>query len=121
MLLLRISDFEGVMFRSLSSMVLFLSSRSSILRVDEIRFTPIDRRAWWDASTALRMVATSRPWRTVAIGVTWYFNPDICDKALTADLTYRPTLVPEPIGWMLNSAIVTIDFLGSASPENGEG
>src|SRR5437660_7136531 len=43
----------------LSFIVLSLSKRSSILRVEEILFAPIDRTASCDASTALRIVLTS--------------------------------------------------------------
>ncbi len=42
------------------------------------------------------------------MGVTWYSSPLILEMACSARLTYRPTLVPVPIGWMLNSAMETI-------------
>jgi len=54
----------------LSLIVLGLSRRSSILRVEEIRFAPINRNAECDSSTAFSIVRTSRASRIVAIGVT---------------------------------------------------
>jgi len=54
----------------LSFIVLGLSRRSSILRVEEIRFAPINRNAACDSSTAFSIVRTSRACRIVAIGVT---------------------------------------------------
>src|SRR5260370_14225049 len=54
----------------LSFIVLGLSRRSSILRVEEILIAPIDRTASCEASTALSIVRTSRASRIVAMGVT---------------------------------------------------
>jgi hypothetical protein len=55
---------------------------------------------------------------TLDIGVTSKVNPVISDIALTAALTYRPTLVPAPIGWMLNSAIRTIRLFAFGCTDN---
>ncbi len=63
-----------------------------------MRFAPMDLRAWWETSTARTIVAMSLASRSVAIGVTSYFNPGILDIASTAALTYLPTLVPDPTG-----------------------
>ena len=49
---------------------------------------------------------------TVAMGVTWNFSPSIFEIDFTAAFTSLLTLVPDPIGWMLNSAMVTMDFRG---------
>ena len=85
-----------------------LSRRSSIRRLDEIRFAPIDRRIRCETSTASSMVPIFSASSTLDIGVTSRVNPGISDIARTAALTYCPTLVPAPMGWMLNSAIRTI-------------
>ncbi len=75
----------------------------------------MDRRAWCETSTARSIVPMSGASRTVAIGVTSYFNPGILERVWMAALTYLPTLVPDPMGWMLNSAIVTIVLFGRAT------
>jgi hypothetical protein len=43
-------------FSVLSFILLGLSKRSSILRIEEILFAPIDRKAWCEASTAFNIV-----------------------------------------------------------------
>ena len=56
--------------RVLSLILRALSRRSSILRLDEIRFAPNDRRAWCDASTASNIVPIFSASSTLDIGVT---------------------------------------------------
>ncbi len=46
------------------------------------------------------------------MGVTWNFSPSIFEIDFTAAFTSLLTLVPDPMGWMLNSAMVTMDFRG---------
>jgi hypothetical protein len=87
-------------------------------RLDEIRFAPIDRRARCDASTASKIVPIFSASSTVDIGVTSKVNPGTFDNARTAALTYRPTLVPAPIGWMLNSAITTMRLFAFGYTDN---
>jgi hypothetical protein len=52
------------------------------------------------------------------MGVTSKVNPGILDNARTASFTYRPTLVPDPSGWMLNSAITTIRLFAFGCTDN---
>src|SRR5437667_537418 len=44
----------------------------------------------------------------VAMGSDVVLKPSILEIACSACLTYSPTLVPIPMGWMLNSAMDTI-------------
>jgi hypothetical protein len=104
--------------RVLSLITRRLSRRSSIRRLDEIRFAPIDLRARCEISTASKIVPIFSASSTLDIGVTSKVNPGILDKARTAVLTYRPTLVPAPIGWMLNSAITTIRLFAFGCTDN---
>ena len=67
-------------------------------RLDEIRFAPIDLRARCETSTASSIVSMFSASRTLDMGVTSNVNPRIFDNARTASFTYRPTLVPDPIG-----------------------
>ncbi len=92
----------------LSRIVLVLSRNSSILRIEEILFAPIDRNAECETSTAFRIVWTSSASKIVAIRVIWYSSPSIFEIACIARLTYRLTFVPVPMEWMLNSAMETI-------------
>ncbi len=46
------------------------------------------------------------------MGVIWNFSPSIFEIDLMAAFTSLLTLVPDPMGWMLNSAMVTMDFRG---------
>src|SRR5205809_2581389 len=84
--------------RILSLIIRRLSRRSSIRRLDEIRFAPIERSARCETSTATSMVPILSASKTLDMGVTSTVNPGILDIARTAALTYRPTLVPIPIG-----------------------
>ena len=95
-----------------------LSRRSSIRRLDEIRLAPMDRRMRCDTSTAFSIVPILSASKTLDIGVTSKINPGISDMARTAALTYRPTLVPAPIGWMLNSAMRTVRLFASGCTDN---
>ncbi|OLD44922.1 hypothetical protein AUI51_00110 [archaeon 13_1_40CM_2_52_4] len=88
----------------LSLIIRRLSRRSSIRRPDEIRFAPIERSTRCETSTASSIVLILSASITLDMGVTLTVNPGILDIARTAALTYRPTDVPIPIGWMLNSA-----------------
>jgi hypothetical protein len=104
--------------RVLSLIIRRLSRRSSIRRLDEMRLAPIDRRTRCETSTALSMVPIFSASSTLDIGVTSKVNPGTSDIALTTALTYRPTLVPAPMGWMLNSAIRTIRLLALGCTDN---
>jgi hypothetical protein len=56
--------------------------------------------------------------KTLAMGVRSRVSPGIFDISRIAALTYRPTLVPIPIGWMLNSAITTIRLFAFGCIDN---
>src|SRR6267143_1901353 len=87
-------------------------------RKDEIRLAPIDRSVRCETSTASKIVPIFSASSTLDIGVTSRVNPGISDITRTAALTYRPTLVPTPIGWMLNSAITTTRLFAFGCTDN---
>jgi len=83
-----------------------------------MRFAPMDRRTRCETSTALSIVPILSASKRLDIGEISRVRPGISDMAFTAALTYRPTLVPIPIGWMLNSAITTIRLFALGCTDN---
>lgn len=89
---------------TLSSIVLGLSRLSSTLSIKSTLCAPSLNTSSWAEETALKICSTLSASSTVAMGFTWIRTPGAPARTFTAALTYLPTLVPAPIGCMLNSA-----------------